>query len=205
MELSKKEIKIIETACNAIVSTIELKDPHTARHLGRTAFLASRIAESMGLPVDRVRGIYFGAFLHDIGIMRVPSEILYSIRKLMPEEMDIIRKHPTVGKDIVKDIPFPWPVKEIIMGHHERLDGSGYPNGLKGDDIPLDVRIVTVADVYESMISRRPYSPSRSIDEAATELEENAGRLYDHDVVDHCIPIIDKIDFRFPEKNFLLY
>ena len=146
---------------------------------------------------DRIQGLELGTLIHDIGKVYVPAEILNRPGKLTPEEFAIIKTHPQVGYDIIKDIEFPWPVADIVHQHHERLDGTGYPQGLKGDEIILEARITTVADVVEAITSHRPYRPGLDLDVALNEIKNNRGKFYDPDVVDAFLRLIT-------EKNFIL-
>jgi putative nucleotidyltransferase with HDIG domain len=184
---------------DAIGSTIEKKDPYTSGHQRRTALLAARIARELGLAGRAVVGVWFGALIHDVGKIYVPSEILNRPGRLSRVELDLVREHAAVGYDIVHHIAFPWPVAEIVHQHHERLDGSGYPGGLRGDAILLDARIVGVADVFEAMSSHRPYRPALRKDLALAELAEGRGRFYDAAVVDACLAIVGPDDFDLAE------
>ena len=179
----------------AIATSMEKRDPYTAGHQRNVAELATAIAKEMDLPEDQINGIMLGALIHDIGKIYVPSEILTRPGKLTNAEFEIIKSHPEVGYEIIKGVDFPWPVNEIVLQHHERLDGSGYPQGLAGDEIALEARILAVADVVEAMASHRPYRPGLGIEAALNELEINRGILYDPTVVDKCIQL-------FIDKNF---
>jgi HD-GYP domain-containing protein (c-di-GMP phosphodiesterase class II) len=144
-----------------------------------------------------VEGIRMGATIHDIGKIQLPSEILSKPLKLTPIEYNLIKTHPEIGYDILKDINFPWPVANIAIQHHERMDGSGYPQGLKGEEICLEARIVAVADVVEAISSDRPYRPALGISAALNEIKTYRGTLYDPDVVDACMTVINEKDFNF--------
>ncbi|WP_167631092.1 PAS domain S-box protein [Mariprofundus ferrooxydans] len=182
---------------NAIARAVEVRDPYTAGHQRRVASLACAIAASMGLDDNRIEGIRMGAMIHDIGKIQVPAEILTKPTKLSDIEYAIIREHPGVGFEILKDIHFPWPVANIAYQHHERMDGSGYPQGLKEEEICLEARIVAVADVVEAMASHRPYRASLGIDKALAEIRQNRGILYDTVAADTCLKL-------FAEGNFSL-
>lgn len=182
-------------AVTAIAATVEMRDPYTAGHQRRVAKLAGAIAAEMGLPEDRMLGLHMACVVHDIGKIHVPAEILSSPSKLSDAEFDILKTHPQTGWEILKGIDFPWPVAEIVYQHHEKLDGSGYPRGLKGDDILLEARILTVADVVEAMTSHRPYRPGFGIFPALQEISRNKGILYDTAVVYACLRV-------FMEKNY---
>jgi PAS domain S-box-containing protein/putative nucleotidyltransferase with HDIG domain len=187
----------LEGAIYALEAAIEMRDPYTSGHQRRVAELSRAIAQEMGLPEDRVEGIYIGALMHDIGKISVPAEILAKPRRLDDAELNLVQAHTMVGYEILKKVEFPWPVAEMALQHHERLDGSGYPQGLKGDEITLEARILGVADVVEAMASHRPYRPARGVDEALEEISQNRGILYDPEVVDACLKL-------FTEKGFKL-
>ncbi len=160
------------------------------------AKLAAAIAYEMGLKNDE-RGIYLAGMVHDIGLLQVPSEIINRPAKLSPPEMRMIQAHPQAGYDILKDVDFPWPIAPMVLQHHERLDGSGYPNGLKGDEILVGARIIGVADVVEAMTERRPYRPARGIEAALREIEQGKGTLYDAAVVDTCLSLFRDKGYTF--------
>jgi PAS domain S-box-containing protein len=168
----------------ALGHAIEKRDPYTAGHQGRVADIAAAIAERIGLENDRVEGLRMGSMIHDIGKLAIPAEILNRPGPLSEVELRMIRMHPRAGYEIVEDVDYPWPVAEMILQHHERLDGSGYPRGLDGDDILEEARILAVADVVEAMTSHRPYRPALGPEVALREIEGGRGRLYDPDVVD---------------------
>jgi PAS domain S-box-containing protein/putative nucleotidyltransferase with HDIG domain len=181
----------------AIVQVVEMRDPYTAGHQRRVADLARSIATEMDLPSDMIEGIRVAAVIHDIGKVAVPAEILSKPGKLTQNELELIKDHAETGYDILKDVEFSWPIAEIIYQHHERLDGSGYPRGLKGDDVLLEARIIALADVVEAMASHRPFRPARGIDAALDEIRKNRGILYDPKVVDTCVKL-------FREKAYVL-
>jgi PAS domain S-box-containing protein/putative nucleotidyltransferase with HDIG domain len=176
---------------------LELRDPYTAGHQQRVARLACAIARELGLTEEQVDGIFMAALIHDIGKIYVPAEILNRPARLNETEMDLVKTHPSIGYDIVKEIDFAQPVDRIVVQHHERIDGSGYPNGIDGSSIILEARILAVADVVEAMASHRPYRPALSIDEALNEIEKYRNTLYDTRVVDACLKI-------FRDNNFKL-
>lgn len=180
----------------AIAITIEKRDPYTAGHQQRVADLAVAIAAELGLSQERSEGLRLGALIHDIGKIYVPAEFLNRPGHLNDTEVEIIRTHPTMGYDIVKGIEFPWPVADIVVQHHERLDGSGYPKGLKGDEIVLEARILAVADVVEAMASHRPYRAALPLEMALGEIERQRDVRYDARVADACLRL-------FREKGFL--
>ncbi|MFZ3019704.1 MAG: HD domain-containing phosphohydrolase [Gallionella sp.] len=191
-EQGQKLEKALEGTVHAVSLAVELRDPYTAGHQRRVAELACAIAREMGLDEDRIRGVRLGAMIHDIGKIGIPAEILSKPSRLTPLEYNIVRAHATMGFDILKDINFPWPVAEIAHQHHERIDGKGYPQGLKGDEIALEARIVGVADVVESMASHRPYRAGLGMPMALDEIEKNRDVLYDAEVAAACRRVLDQ-------------
>jgi PAS domain S-box-containing protein len=187
---------LLETV-EAIGSALEKRDPYTAGHQRQVAKLAHAIAQEMHLPQEAVEGIYMGSLIHDVGKIYVPAEILSRPGKLSEAEFNLIKVHPQVGYDIIKGIEFPWPVAKMILQHHERLNGSGYPQGLKGDEISLEARILAVADVVEAMASHRPYRPGLGLDKALEEISQNRGILYDPQAVDICLRLFGEKGFSF--------
>jgi PAS domain S-box-containing protein/putative nucleotidyltransferase with HDIG domain len=179
--------KALAATVQSIAVIVETKDPYTAGHQRRVAGLARAIAAEMNLPADQVDGIRTAAAIHDIGKISVPAEILSKPTKLTAIEFSLIKTHSQCGYEILKDIEFPWPVARMVLEHHERMDGSGYPHGLRGDHVLMDSRILAVADVVEAMASYRPYRPSLGIDAALNEISMNKGRLYDTDVAEACL------------------
>lgn len=182
---------------NTLASTIEMRDPHTAGHQRRVTILACAIAEEMGLTEDQFDGLRMAGLIHDLGKINVPAEILSKPGRINDIEFSLIRYHPQICHDILKTIDLPWPVAKIVLQHHERLDGSGYPQGLKGDEIMLEARILAVADVVEAMASHRPYRPALGIELAFEEIIKGRGVLYDPDAVDACVRIFSEKSFRF--------
>jgi PAS domain S-box-containing protein len=189
--------KAVSMTIQVLVSAIEVRDPYTAGHQRRSANLARAIATEMGLPPEMVEGIRMAGYIHDIGKLSIPAEILSKPTKLSAIEFALIKEHSLRGYEILKDVESPWPLAEMIYQHHERLDGSGYPRKLQGNDIIIEARILAVADVVEAMASNRPYRPSLGIDPALAEIEKNRGTIYDDAVVDACIRL-------FREKSFEL-
>jgi putative nucleotidyltransferase with HDIG domain len=175
---------------------IETKDPYSAGHHKRTADLARTIAMEMGLSDETLEGIRTAATFHDIGKISLPAEILGRTSKLSEADFHLIKAHPQTGYDILKEVEFPWPVARIVWQHHERLDGSGYPLGLKGDEILQEARVLAVADVVEAMCSHRAYRPMPGLDRAFEEIGAQRGILYDPAVVDACLRIFREKDFR---------
>lgn len=203
-QLQKASLQAIERTKQALTETIlaialtvEKRDPYTAGHQQRVAKLCEAIADEMALPEQAIEGLRLGALIHDIGKIYVPSEILNRPGKLSQVEFELIKTHSQVGFDIVKDVSFPWPVGEMILQHHEHLDGSGYPQGLKGEAIILEARILAVADAVEAIGSHRPYRPALGVDAALAEIEQQRGVKYDADVVDACLRVFREKGFRF--------
>jgi PAS domain S-box-containing protein/putative nucleotidyltransferase with HDIG domain len=182
---------------DVIVMAVEMRDPYTAGHQKRVASLARSIAKEMGLTEESVDRIRMAGIIHDLGKISIPAEILTRPRKLTETEYDLVKTHPQIGYDILKDIAFPWPIAQIVHQHHERLNGTGYPKGLKQADILLEARIIAVCDVVESMASHRPYRPALGIDMALEEIIKNKGILYDAEVVDTCVRLFIKKGFSF--------
>ena len=174
---------------NSLTYALELRDPYTSGHQQRVAKLASAIAANMGLDEHTVEGIRVAGLLHDIGKIYVPSEFLTKPGELPEEELNVIRTHPRRGFDILRDIEFPWPVASIVLQHHEKIDGSGYPFALEGDEIRLEAKILCVADVVEAMGTNRPYRISPGLDSALEEIKKYRGVKYEPGVVDSCIEL----------------
>jgi putative nucleotidyltransferase with HDIG domain/PAS domain S-box-containing protein len=195
----KKMRRILAQTVGALATTVETRDPYTAGHQRRVTKLAVAIATEMGLKGDQIHEITVAASLHDIGKVTVPVEILSKPGKISAIEMDIIRTHSEAGHNIVKDIEFPWPIAEIVYQHHERMDGSGYPRHLKGSEVLMASRIITVADVVEAMVSHRPYRPGLTLEEALNEIRSKRSSLYDADVVDACLTLFKENRFSFDE------
>jgi putative nucleotidyltransferase with HDIG domain len=200
MELDKS-YKVIKLLFDGIIHSmeklVEKKDSYTVGHQKRTAELARAIAVEMGFDEDAAGGIYTAALIHDIGKIFISGTILTKPGALTAEEYNIIKKHPEMGADVIKDIEFPWPVWQMIYEHHERVDGSGYPRGIKGNKILPGAKIICVADVVEAMTFARPYRPGLGIDKALEEIKMNSGRLYDADVSSACLSIFEKGKFKF--------
>ena len=188
----------LEGTMEAVAMMSELRDPYTAGHQKMVTHLALAIAKEMKLPEDRLRALRVAGLLHDVGKVYVPSEILSKPGKLSELERGLAKAHASAGYDIVKAIKFPWPVDEMVHQHHERMDGSGYPKGLKGDQIMLEARILAVADTVEAMMSHRPYRAALGMDKALDEIIQNRGILYDETVVDTCVLLFREKGFKFP-------
>ena len=185
---------------HAMVLTIESRDPYTAGHQQRVAQLASALAHEVGLSEKEVEGVRMASLIHDLGKISVPAEILSKPTKLTEIEFGLIKTHPQSGYEILKDIEFPWPIAQIVHQHHERLDGSGYPLGLKDSEILLEAKIISVADVVEAMASHRPYRPTLGIKRALEEISQKKSILYLPQVVDACLKLFTKMGFRFEIK-----
>jgi PAS domain S-box-containing protein/putative nucleotidyltransferase with HDIG domain len=192
--------KTLEGVIQAVAMIVETRDPYTAGHQKRVTALACAIAAELGITDDKITGIRTAAMVHDVGKIHVPTEILYRSAKLNKKQSALMEDHPQIGYEILKDIEFPWPVAQAVLQHHERIDGSGYPQGLPGKDIILEARIIGVADVVESMASFRPYRPALGINMALEEISKNRGICYDFQVVDACLSLFAKGIFDF-EKN----
>lgn len=193
----KKLRKTMGATINTISKIIETRDPYTAGHQLKVSKLATTIAQEMKLPQDKIEGIRIASLVHDIGKVSIPAEILSKPTKLNEIEYNLIKDHSQIGYDIIKTVDFPWPVAQIVFQHHERINGSGYPQGLKGDDILLEARIMGVADVVEAMSSHRPYRAALGTDKALEEIYQNKGILYDPEVVDACIKLFKEKGFKF--------
>jgi HD-GYP domain-containing protein (c-di-GMP phosphodiesterase class II) len=193
---AKLRSSLIESI-SAIAATVEMRDPYTAGHQRRVAQIATAVAREIGLPENQIEGLYLACVVHDVGKIRIPAEVLSKPGALSNIEFSLIKQHSQAGYDILKEVDFPWPIAQFVLQHHERLDGSGYPQGLKGDAILLESRIIAVADVIEAMASHRPYRAGLGIDAALEEIGSKRGLLYDAAVVDAAIRI-------FREKRFSL-
>ncbi|MCD9622793.1 HD-GYP domain-containing protein [Rhabdothermincola salaria] len=186
----------LRTIVQTVGSVVRRRDPYTDRHQMRVADLAGLIARELGLSTDEEAGVVTGAMIHDIGKIGVPSEILTYPGILGSTEMALVRTHPQVGHDLITGTEFPWPVDEMILQHHERIDGSGYPNQLKGDAMLPEARIIAVADVAEAMASHRPYRPAHPLAVALHELEQGADTRYDPEVVDAALAVLTRPGIR---------
>ena len=186
----------VGTTIQVMASAVETRDPYTAGHQIRSADLARAIAVEMGLSQDKITAIRMAGSIHDIGKLSIPAEILSKPTKLSEIEFRLIKEHSRRGYEILKDVESPWPLAEIVYQHHERLDGSGYPRNLKGEEICIEARILAVADVVESMASHRPYRPGLGIDAALNEIEKNSGTIYDNAVADACLGLFRTKGFK---------
>lgn len=189
--------RAVNTTIQVLVSALEIRDPYTAGHQSRSANLACAIATEMGLPQNKIDGIRMAGVIHDIGKLSIPVEILSKPSKLTNLEFALIKEHSQSGFEMLKDIESPWPLAKIVQQHHERMNGTGYPKNLKGEEILIEARILTVADVVEAMASHRPYRASLGVEAALEEIEKNKGILYDKTVTDACLRL-------FREKGYTL-
>jgi putative nucleotidyltransferase with HDIG domain len=191
----------LSAVVSAITTAFEMRDPYTAGHQNRVAEVACAIAKEFGWHEDQVQAMRVAAMVHDIGKISIPTEILAKSTALTEEDWLVIKEHPETGYKILRDVPFRWPIAEAVRQHHERIDGSGYPRGLKGDQILLDSRILAVADVVEAMASNRPYRPGLGLDAALEEIERQAGTQLDADVVRICVSLFREKGFVLPDFN----
>jgi len=187
--------KAVGTTIQVLVTALESRDPYTAGHQVKSADLACAIAREMGLDEHKIEGLRMAGVIHDIGKLSIPAEILSKPTALSNLEYSLIKVHPESGYEMLKNVESPWPLAQIVHQHHERMDGSGYPRNLKGDEILLEARIMAVADVVEAMASHRPYRASLGIETALEEIEKNRGILYDEIVADACLKL-------FREKGY---
>jgi len=196
-EANQKLQKAMKSTIQAIALILEKRDPYTAGHQERMTKLACAIAEEISLSPDKIGGLYIAGIIHDIGKINIPTEILSKPGSLSEIELSLIQTHPQVGSNILKEMELPGGVSSIVLQHHERMDGSGYPSGLSGKDIILEARILAVADVVEAMASHRPYRPALGLDKAWEEITQNKGKLYDPEVVDACLKLFKEKGFKF--------
>jgi PAS domain S-box-containing protein/putative nucleotidyltransferase with HDIG domain len=191
--------RTLDGTIQAITRTVECRDSHTADHQRRVAQLACAIAEEMGFTHEQVEVIQVAGLLHDIGKLSLPQELLNKPGKLTDTEFQLIKTHSQTGYDILKPVEFPWPIADIVVQHHERMNGSGYPSGIKENELFIEARILGVADVVEAMNSYRPYRPPLGIDKALGQISRNRGILYDPRVVDACVRLFTEKRFEFPD------
>ena len=196
-ESFEKLQRTFDGTIHALASVVEMRDSYTAGHQQRVATLACAIAQEMGLSEETISGIYMAAIIHDIGKISVPVEILSKPSRLSEVEFNMIKAHSKIGYEILKGIEFARPIAQIVLQHHERMNGSGYPQGLKGNNILLEARIIGVADVVEAISSHRPYRPALGIDKALEEISKNRSVLYEPEIVDACLELFAEKGFRF--------
>jgi hypothetical protein len=189
--------KTLEGVIQTIALTVEMRDPYTAGHQRSVARIATAIAEELHLVKDEIDGIHMAGVIHDLGKIAIPGELLSKPGRLTEHEFGMLKSHAQVGYDILKTIQFPWPIAQMVYQHHERSNGTGYPQRLTQENIVVGARILAVADVVEAMASHRPYRPALGIDKALDEISKNKGVLYDSDVVDACLAV-------FVEKKFVI-
>jgi len=194
---TEKLLKAMENTIQAMAMIVEMRDPYTAGHQRRVTQLACAIAKKMGLSEDQITGLRLAGLIHDIGKVRVPTEILTHPNGLSEAEFNMIKVHPLVGYEILKKMESSWPIAEIVYQHHERMNGSGYPAGILAHEIALEARILAVADVVEAMASHRPYRPARGLDKALDEISRNRCILYDPEVADTCLKLFREHEFKF--------
>ena len=190
----------LEQTIHVIAETVDQRDPYTAGHERRVADLCVRIAQKLGLSADRTHGLHLAASIHDLGKIGIPAEILSKPGLLTPPQFNLLKEHAQLGYDILKNVAFPWPIADIVLQHHERLDGSGYPHGLKADAISFEARILAVADVVEAMSSHRPYRAARGVEVALDEVLAQRGTLYDAQIADACARIFREDGYEFPAQ-----
>jgi putative nucleotidyltransferase with HDIG domain len=189
--------RVLEETVNALTSAVAQKNPYTEGHQHRVTQLACVIATALKLPEKQIHGLRLAGLLHDIGKIAVPVEILSKPSQLSQSELNLIKTHPSVGYEILRPIEFPWRIADIVLQHHERLDGSGYPQGLKNENILIEAKIVAVADVVEAMSSHRPYRAAHSLEATLYEINKYKGILYEPEVVNVCLRLFQKLNFKF--------
>jgi HD-GYP domain-containing protein (c-di-GMP phosphodiesterase class II) len=192
--LQKSLLQTVEV----IASIVELRDPYTAGHQARVAELARMIALQMGLSTEEIQVIHLAGLMHDLGKISIPAEMLSKPAKLNEIEYSLIKMHPQAAYDILKRVDFSWPIAQMVLQHHERMDGTGYPQGLKGEQILLGARILAVADVVEAMSSHRPYRPGLGVDVALDEIIRLRGKHFDPQAVDACVALFREQGYALP-------
>ncbi|PKN52745.1 MAG: hypothetical protein CVU55_05840 [Deltaproteobacteria bacterium HGW-Deltaproteobacteria-13] len=190
--------KAVGTTIQVLVSALESRDPYTTGHQSRSADLACAIAEEMGLDQDKIEGIRMAGIIHDIGKLSIPAEILTKPTKLTNIEFSLIKEHSRTGYEMLKNVESPWPLADIVYQHHERINGTGYPRNLKGNEILMESQILAVADVIEAMASHRPYRPSLGIEAALKEIEKNKGIIFDETIADACLRLFREKGYKLP-------
>ncbi|MBA3063143.1 MAG: HD domain-containing protein [Atribacteria sp.] len=195
-QLVEKLQKIIEGIAYIIAEIVEIRDPYLRGHHQRVSKLATAIAQEMKLHQDKIEGVKIASLVHDVGKVNLPTEIVSKPSKLVEVEFNLVKNHPRTGYEILEKVDFPWPIAEIVFQHQEKMDGSGYPRGLRGAEILIEAKILGVANVVEAMSSYKSYRPALGIDEALTEIVENRNIIFDPEVVDACVKL-------FKEKGFI--
>jgi len=189
--------KFIEGIAYVITEIVEIRDPYLIGHHQRVSKLATAIAQEMKLPQDKIKGVKIASLVHDVGKVNLPTQIVSKPSKLVEVEFNLLRNHPRTGYEILKKIDFPWPIAEIVFQHQEKIDGSGFPRGLKGGKILIEAKVLGVANVVEAMSSYKSYRPALSIDEALAEISKNKNILFDPEVVDACLRLFKEKGFKF--------
>lgn len=200
--LEQLKVALMNTVHVATVIS-EMRDPYTAGHERRVASIAVAIGKELGLGKEKLEGLHVAGALHDVGKLSIPSEILSKPARLSEVEMALVRGHAQASFDVLNTMEWPWPVAEVALQHHERMDGSGYPQGLKGEEILLEARIMAVADVVEAMSTHRPYRAAKGIDAALAEIERGRGTIYDASVADTCLRLFREKNFKIPTEGAL--
>ena len=194
--LNDQLVNALNTTIEAMSKTMEWRDPYTAGHQKKVALLSQAIAKKLGWSEEKIRGLYLAALVHDMGKIATPAEILTKPSMLTETEMTLIKEHPRTGYDILKDIPFTWPIAQAVYQHHERLDGSGYPNGISGDAIISEARILAVADTIEAMTSHRPYRPGLGLGKAIELVKAEAGKSLDSSICQVACELLEQDEFK---------
>jgi len=189
--------KLIEGIAYIITEIVEIRDPYLIGHHQRVSKLATAIAREMKLPQDKIEGVKIASLVYDVGKVNLPAEIVSKPSKLVEVEFNLVKNHPRIGYDILKKVDFPWPIAEIVFQHQEKIDGSGYPRGLKGAEILIEAKILGVANVVEAMSSYKSYRPALSMDESLAEISKYKNILFDPEVVDTCIKLFKEKEFKF--------
>jgi len=189
--------KFMESIAYIITEIVEIRDPYLIGRHQRVSKLTTAMAQEMKLPRDKIEGVRFASLVHDIGKVNLPTEIVSKLNKLSEVEFNFIKNHPKIGYDILKKVDFLWPIAEIVFQHQEKIDGSGYPRGLKGTEILIEAKILGVANIIEAMSSSRSYRPALSIDESLAEISKNKNILFDPEVVDACLRLFKEKGFKF--------
>jgi len=189
--------KLIEGIAYIITKIVEIRDPYLIGHHQRVSKLATAIAQEMKLPQDKIEGVRFASLVHDVGKVNLPTEIVSKPSSLVEVEFNLVKNHPRTGYEILKKVDFPWPIAEIVFQHQEKIDGSGYPRGLKGAEILIEAKILGVANVVEAMSSYKSYRPALSIDESLTEISKYENILFDPEVVNACLRLFREKGFKF--------
>jgi len=184
--------KGLEDTISVLARAIETRDPYTSGHQKRVSELSCLIGKEIRLPPEQLDGLRLAGLIHDIGKISIPSEILNKPGRLSEVEYNLIKTHSEIAYEILKHVDFPWPIADMVLQHHERLDGTGYPKGLKSDNILLEAKILAVADVVDAMAAHRPYRPSLGVDQALEEITRSRDRLYDSRIVEACLRVIDR-------------